>query len=142
MLTVRPLRLEQTLNQYLKVVSALLEASHKVRLEKSIVPTTTGAAKALTKIFPELSEVIGGCGIRVPVANGSLTDITFNVKENVTVNEVNEAFEKAAKSLELDPIEIRKRNLVTNFPYKTPTGITLDTGSYVQGLERMVEIID
>ena len=65
---------------------------------QSIVPTTTGAAKALTKIFPELSEVIGGCGIRVPVANGSLTDITFNVKKNVTVNEVNEAFEKAAKS--------------------------------------------
>lgn len=63
---------------------------------QSIVPTTTGAAKALTKIFPELSEVIGGCGIRVPVANGSLTDITFNVKKNVTVNEVNEAFEKAA----------------------------------------------
>jgi len=46
---------------------------------QSIVPTTTGAAKALTKIFPSLSNVIGGCGIRVPVANGSLTDITFNV---------------------------------------------------------------
>lgn len=65
---------------------------------QSIVPTTTGAAKALTKIFPDLSEVIGGCGIRVPVANGSLTDITFNVKENVTVNEVNMAFKKAAES--------------------------------------------
>src|SRR5690606_14035872 len=41
---------------------------------QSIIPTTTGAAKALTKIFPELQDVIGGCGIRVPVANGSLTD--------------------------------------------------------------------
>ena len=39
---------------------------------QSIVPTTTGAAKALTKIFPELSNVIGGLCIRVPVANGSL----------------------------------------------------------------------
>lgn len=65
---------------------------------QSIVPTTTGAAKALTKIFPELSNVIGGCGIRVPVANGSLTDITFNVKQNVTVEEVNAAFKKAANS--------------------------------------------
>lgn len=65
---------------------------------QSIVPTTTGAAKALTKIFPELSNVIGGCGIRVPVANGSLTDITFNVKQNVTVEEVNTAFKKAANS--------------------------------------------
>ena len=65
---------------------------------QSIVPTTTGAAKALTKIFPELSDVIGGCGIRVPVANGSLTDITFNVKKTVTIQEVNEAFKRAANT--------------------------------------------
>ncbi|QXP61374.1 type I glyceraldehyde-3-phosphate dehydrogenase [Olleya sp. HaHaR_3_96] len=63
---------------------------------QSIVPTTTGAAKALTKIFPELSEVIGGCGIRVPVANGSLTDITFNVKQSVSIQTINEAFKKAS----------------------------------------------
>ncbi len=65
---------------------------------QSIVPTTTGAAKALTKIFPELSNVIGGCGIRVPVANGSLTDITFNVKNKVTVNEINKAFKLASET--------------------------------------------
>ena len=64
---------------------------------QSIVPTTTGAAKALTKIFPELSNVIGGCGIRVPVANGSLTDITFNVKKTVTIETINGAFKKASK---------------------------------------------
>ena len=65
---------------------------------QSIVPTTTGAAKALTKIFPKLSEVIGGCGIRVPVANGSLTDITFNVKKTVTIEDINIAFKKAAQT--------------------------------------------
>ncbi len=65
---------------------------------QSIVPTTTGAAKALTKIFPNLSNVIGGCGIRVPVANGSLTDITFNVSKNVTVNEINNAFKLASET--------------------------------------------
>ncbi len=59
---------------------------------QSIVPTTTGAAKALTRIFPELSDVIGGCGIRVPVPNGSLTDITFNVKRETSIEEINEAF--------------------------------------------------
>ncbi|MFI1745453.1 type I glyceraldehyde-3-phosphate dehydrogenase [Thalassobellus sediminis] len=64
---------------------------------QSIVPTTTGAAKALTKIFPELSEVIGGCGIRVPVINGSLTDITFNVKKNVSIEDINKAFKDASK---------------------------------------------
>ena len=80
---------------------------------QSIVPTTTGAAKALTKIFPELSEVIGGCGIRVPVANGSLTDITFNVKRNVTVNEVNSAFKKAAKSKYKDILEYTEDPIVS-----------------------------
>ena len=65
---------------------------------QSIVPTTTGAAKALTKIFPELANVIGGCGIRVPVINGSLTDITFNVKRTVSIEEINNAFKKAANT--------------------------------------------
>lgn len=63
---------------------------------QSIVPTTTGAAKALTKIFPELSDVIGGCGIRVPVANGSLTDMTLHVKKPVSVEQINTAFKEAA----------------------------------------------
>ncbi|MBT8259101.1 MAG: type I glyceraldehyde-3-phosphate dehydrogenase [Bacteroidia bacterium] len=64
---------------------------------QSIVPTTTGAAKALTKIFPELSDVIGGCGIRVPVANGSLTDVTVNVKNPVSTETLNSTFKKASE---------------------------------------------
>lgn len=63
---------------------------------QSIVPTTTGAAKALTKIFPDLSDVIGGCGIRVPVPNGSLTDMTLNVKHKTSIEEVNNLFSKAS----------------------------------------------
>ena len=65
---------------------------------QSIVPTTTGAAKALTKIFPKFEGKIGGCGIRVPVPDGSLTDITFNVKRAVTINEINAAFKSAAQT--------------------------------------------
>jgi glyceraldehyde 3-phosphate dehydrogenase len=64
---------------------------------QSIVPTTTGAAKALTRIFPDLASVIGGCGIRVPVPNGSLTDITFNVKKPTTIKEINDTFKAASK---------------------------------------------
>lgn len=64
---------------------------------QSIVPTTTGAAKALTKIFPELSDVIGGCGIRVPVPNGSLTDITLRIATSTSISEINSVFEKAAQ---------------------------------------------
>jgi len=65
---------------------------------QSIVPTTTGAAKALTKIFPEFAHVIGGCGIRVPVANGSLTDITFNVARTASIEAINAAFKNAANN--------------------------------------------
>lgn len=64
----------------------------------SIVPTTTGAAKALTKIFPELSDKIGGCGIRVPVPDGSLTDITCIVKKETTVDEINELFKLSSSN--------------------------------------------
>jgi glyceraldehyde 3-phosphate dehydrogenase (phosphorylating) len=80
---------------------------------QSIVPTTTGAAKALTKIFPELSNVIGGCGIRVPVANGSLTDITFNVKNNVSVKEINAAFKLASEAKYKDILEYTKDPIVS-----------------------------
>lgn len=65
---------------------------------QSIVPTTTGAAKALTKIFPELDGKIGGSGIRVPVPDGSLTDITCYVKREVTIEEINKAFQVASQN--------------------------------------------
>ncbi len=65
---------------------------------QSIVPTTTGAAKALTKVFPHLSNVIGGCGIRVPVPNGSLTDLTLNVINEPGIEEINLAFKTASET--------------------------------------------
>ncbi|HNP33882.1 MAG TPA: type I glyceraldehyde-3-phosphate dehydrogenase [Flavobacterium sp.] len=65
---------------------------------QSIVPTTTGAAKALTKIFPEMEGKIGGSGIRVPVPDGSLTDITCYVRKEVSIAEINAAFKNASKT--------------------------------------------
>ena len=65
---------------------------------QSIVPTTTGAAKALTKIFPEMEGKIGGSGIRVPVPDGSLTDITCYVKKEVTIDQINRAFKVASET--------------------------------------------
>ena len=59
---------------------------------ESIVPTTTGAAKAITKVFPDLQGRIGGAGIRVPVPDGSLTDITFTVKKTAPVEVINQYF--------------------------------------------------
>ena len=64
----------------------------------SIVPTTTGAAKAITKIFPELEGKMGGGGMRVPVPDGSLTDLTVVMKKPLTVDQINEAMKIAANS--------------------------------------------
>lgn len=62
----------------------------------SIIPTTTGAAKAITAIFPQLEGKLGGAGIRVPVLNGSLTDFTCTLVGQPTVDEINEVFKKAS----------------------------------------------
>ncbi|NWJ53132.1 MAG: type I glyceraldehyde-3-phosphate dehydrogenase [Bacteroidetes bacterium] len=64
---------------------------------ESIVPTTTGAAKAATRIFPHLEGKLGGFGIRVPVPDGSLTDLTCTLRKPVTVEEINLAFKTAAE---------------------------------------------
>ena len=64
---------------------------------ESIVPTTTGAAKALAKIFPELEGHIGGCGVRVPVPNGSMTDLTLVVENPPTEAEIKSAMKYAAE---------------------------------------------
>lgn len=63
----------------------------------SIIPTTTGAAKAATRIFPHLKNNLGGAGIRVPVPNGSLTDLTCTVRKSTTIEEINAAFKQASE---------------------------------------------
>lgn len=62
----------------------------------SIIPTSTGAAKAITLIFPHLEGRLGGAGIRVPVLNGSLTDFTCTLRKLPGVAEINAAFQEAA----------------------------------------------
>lgn len=65
---------------------------------QNIVPTTTGAAVATTEVIPELQGAFDGVALRVPVATGSLADITAVLKADVTVAKVNEAFRQAAES--------------------------------------------
>ncbi|OYD46809.1 type I glyceraldehyde-3-phosphate dehydrogenase [Sphingobacterium cellulitidis] len=64
----------------------------------SIIPTTTGAAKAITNVFKHLDGKLGGAGIRVPVLNGSLTDFTCNLAKETTVEEINQKFKEAAQN--------------------------------------------
>lgn len=63
---------------------------------QSIIPTTTGAAKALGLVLPHLKGKLHGMALRVPTPNVSLVDLVVDVKKDVTVEEVNEAFIRAA----------------------------------------------
>ena len=65
---------------------------------QNIIPTTTGAAKATTQVIPELEGLFDGMAVRVPVAVGSLSDFTFLLKKDVTVDEINDAFRAAAEN--------------------------------------------
>ncbi|MBD3279323.1 MAG: type I glyceraldehyde-3-phosphate dehydrogenase [Candidatus Pacebacteria bacterium] len=77
--------------------------SHKKDLRRArsaaenIIPTTTGAALATTKIIPELKGLFDGMAVRVPTPVGSLSDMVFVTKKTTTVEEVNEVFEAASK---------------------------------------------
>jgi glyceraldehyde 3-phosphate dehydrogenase len=79
----------------------------------SIIPTTTGAAKAITSIFPHLDGRLGGAGIRVPVLNGSLTDFTCTLKTMPTVAEINAAFKAAADGPMKDILEYTEDPIVS-----------------------------
>jgi len=64
----------------------------------NIIPTSTGAAIATTEALPKLKGKFGGVALRVPIINGSITDFVFLVKKKVTVEQVNAAFAKAART--------------------------------------------
>jgi glyceraldehyde 3-phosphate dehydrogenase len=80
----------------------LLDLTHKdLRRARaaalSMIPSTTGAAKTVGVVFPELKGRIDGLSIRVPTPNVSIVDLTCQVERATTVEEVNQAFEAAAK---------------------------------------------
>ena len=64
---------------------------------QSLIPTSTGSARAITKIFPELTGKLNGHAVRVPLLNASLTDFVFEAARTVTVDEVNRYFKEAAE---------------------------------------------
>jgi glyceraldehyde 3-phosphate dehydrogenase len=64
---------------------------------QSLIPTTTGSARAITKIFPELTGKLNGHAVRIPLLNASLTDFVFEAARPVTAEEVNGYFKEAAE---------------------------------------------
>ena len=63
---------------------------------QSLIPTTTGSAKAITRIFPELEGRLNGLAVRVPLLNASLTDFVFEAERETSVEEINALFQAAA----------------------------------------------
>ncbi|MET0052148.1 MAG: ArsJ-associated glyceraldehyde-3-phosphate dehydrogenase [Candidatus Thiodiazotropha sp.] len=80
---------------------------------QSLIPTTTGSAKAITKIFPELTGKLNGHAVRVPLLNASLTDFVFEAARPVTVEEVNQHFREAAEGPLKGILGYEERSLVS-----------------------------
>ncbi|EPS3378837.1 TPA: ArsJ-associated glyceraldehyde-3-phosphate dehydrogenase [Vibrio cholerae] len=81
----------------------ILDAPHKdLRRARacgmSLIPTTTGSAKAIIEIFPDLKGKIDGHAVRVPLANASLTDIIFDVERDTSVEEINQFLKQASEN--------------------------------------------
>ncbi|MBI4029858.1 type I glyceraldehyde-3-phosphate dehydrogenase [Candidatus Berkelbacteria bacterium] len=95
----------------------------------NIVPTSTGAAIATTEAIPELKGLFDGVALRVPLAVGSISDITAQVSRKTSVEEVNAIFKKAAKnSFYRDVINVTEDPLVSSDIIKSPYAATIDLG--------------
>lgn len=123
----------------------ILDAPHKdLRRARacgmSLIPTTTGSAKAIVEIFPELENRINGHAVRVPLANASLTDIIFEVQQDTSVEEVNALLKEAAQGELAGILGFEERPLVS-IDYKGDQRSTIvDALSTMLVGKRMVKI--
>lgn len=107
----------------------------------SIIPTSTGAAKALGRIFPHLEGHLGGAGIRVPVINGSLTDLTCMVHSDIDEAAVNELFRKAAETAPLKGIlQYTEDPIVSCDVISNPYSCVFDSG-LTSVIGKMVKVV-
>jgi glyceraldehyde 3-phosphate dehydrogenase len=118
----------------------ILDAPHKdLRRARaaavSIIPTTTGAAKAIGLVIPELDGKLHGMAMRVPTPNGSVVDLTCELEKEATVDEVNAAIKKAAESsmkgiLKYETDEIVSQDIIGNTHSSIfDSGLTIMMGS-------------
>jgi len=93
------------------------------------VPTTTGAAKAVTRVLPDLSGRISGSAIRVPVICGSVLEVVASLKKEASADEINESFAKAAKGRLKGTLDVSKEALVSSDIIGTIAGAIIDLAS-------------
>ena len=107
----------------------------------NIIPTNTGAARAVGLVLPELNGKLHGVAFRVPTATGSITDFVADLSKDVTVDEVNEAFLKAAQGPLKGILEYTDEPLVSSDCRGNPHSCIFDSLSTIVMQGRMVKIM-
>ncbi|MGO1468884.1 MAG: type I glyceraldehyde-3-phosphate dehydrogenase, partial [Tissierella sp.] len=106
----------------------------------NVVPTTTGAAKAVALVLPELEGILNGFAIRVPVPTGSLVDVTFQVENNTTAEEVNAALKEASENELKGILGFSEEPLVSSDYVGDPRSSIVD-GLSTMVIDDMVKIV-
>ena len=124
-----------TIHAYTSSQSLVDEAQKKYTRSRAaainMIPTTTGAAIAVTKVLPSLKDKIDGLAIRVPVALGSFTDLSVWVNQDTTIEEINQTFEQAVSSNIKGILAYETKPLVSSDYIGNPYSVTFDA-NYTQ----------
>ena len=107
---------------------------------QSLIPTSTGSAKAITTIFPELAGKLNGHAVRVPLLNASLTDFVFEAKRAVTAEEINAHFKIASEGELKGILGYEKRPLVSADYTDDPHSTIVDAPSTMVVNDTLVKV--
>ncbi len=126
---------------------AILEKAHKKDIRRgraaaeNMIPTSTGAAKAIGIVIPELKGKLNGLSVRVPTSDVSMVDLTCELKSKVTVEEVNAAFKKASESQMKGILAYTDEPLVSSDFKTTDVSTTIDSLLTMVMEDKMVKVI-
>ncbi len=134
----------KVINDNFKVISGFLTTTHAMTISQkllddagknqggsraafmNIIPSTTGAAKAVARVIPELKGKVDGMAFRVPVATGSITDISIVVEKSTTAEEVNKKFKEASETTMKGILGYEDRVLVSSDYIGSPYSCIFD----------------
>ena len=108
---------------------------------ENIIPTTTGAARAVGQVLPKLAGKLDGCSMRVPVKDGSVVDLVVETKRPVTIEAVNAAMKEAAKGEMKGILEYSEDALVSSDIIGNPHSSIFDAGCTMVMGKRMLKIV-
>lgn len=122
----------------------LLDVDHKdMRRARAaavnIIPTTTGASHVVGILMPHLKGVVGGCSVRVPVANVSLLDVVCKVKKPLVASAINDAYHQAAQKELLGLLALEQEQLVSSDFMKNSHSVTIDA-SLTQTIGNLIKV--